>query len=297
MAGAEIACGIDCWDLAVQVYSDNFAGRCVQEEVGESSDPGRVSSYGPFDMVLASPECTSHTCARGNRPPSDKSRMTAMHVLKYLRYFRPRWAVVENVIHMKSWERYQELLASLEALGYHVRPQVLDASLFGVPQKRNRLFLLCDRERMPEAVSVPDTVIPAAKDILDPPGSWKSRPLAECVPATRRKASCGIRILGPGQDFLVVYYGSDAAGGWQPLDRPLRTLTTLDRFGLVHWEEGVPFLRMLQVPELKRAMGLGNDFILDKGSRRDRVKICGNGVCPPVMRHIVCTLAADQLGA
>ena len=31
--------------------------------------------------------------------------------------------------------------------------------------------------------------------------------------------------------FLIVYYGSDGAGGWQALDRPLRTLTTLDRFG------------------------------------------------------------------
>ena len=31
--------------------------------------------------------------------------------------------------------------------------------------------------------------------------------------------------------------GSDGAGGWQSLDRPLRTLTTLDRFGLVTWNE------------------------------------------------------------
>ncbi len=55
---------------------------------------------------------------------------------------------------------------------------------------------------------------------------------------------------------LDLYYGSDAAGGWQTLDRPLRTLTTLDRFGLIRWDGSTPTLRMLQVPELARAMGL-----------------------------------------
>jgi hypothetical protein len=39
------------------------------------------------------------------------------------------------------------------------------------------------------------------------------------------------------------------------LDRRLRTLTTLDRFGLVTWEGREPMLRMLQVDELRRAMG------------------------------------------
>ena len=65
-----------------------------------------------------------------------------------------------------------------------------------------------------------------------------------------------MRELAQGEDFLVVYYGSDRAGGWQRLDRPLRTLTTLDRFGLVQWRGKTPTLRMLQVPEIERAMGL-----------------------------------------
>lgn len=55
--------------------------------------------------------------------------------------------------------------------------------------------------------------------------------------------------LGPGKPFLIVYYGSDGAGGWQRLDRPLRTVTTLDRFGLVRWENSTPMLRMLQVAD------------------------------------------------
>lgn len=97
----------------------------------------------------------------------------------------------------------------------------------------------------------------------------------------------GIEQIGKGRDFLTVYYGSDKAGRFQSLDRPLRTLTTLDRFGLVEWVAGEPTLRMLQVPELKRAMGMSAAFVLRHGSRRDRIRLLGNGVCPPVMQAVV----------
>ncbi|WP_223201951.1 hypothetical protein, partial [Streptococcus pneumoniae] len=47
---------------------------------------------------------------------------------------------------------------------------------------------------------------------------------------TLERAERAIKELGPNEPFLLVYYGSDKAGGWQSLDRPLRTVTTLDRF-------------------------------------------------------------------
>ena len=49
---------------------------------------------------------------------------------------------------------------------------------------------------------------------------------------------------------------------------------------------------MLQVPELRRAMGLPDDFKLPVGTRRDRIKLLGNGVCPPVMEAVVRSLVA-----
>lgn len=78
------------------------------------------------------------------------------------------------------------------------------------------------------------------------------------------------------------------------MNRPLRTVTTLDRFGLVTWKDDTPMLRMLQVSELSRAMGFGEDYVLDRvRQRRDRIKILGNGVAPPVMQAIVETLTAN----
>jgi DNA (cytosine-5)-methyltransferase 1 len=125
--------------------------------------------------------------------------------------------------------------------------------------------------------------------ILDRKGTWPAGPLENGRRArnTIDRVLYGIEQVGWGNDFLTVYYGSDGAGGYQTLDRPLRTLTTLDRFGLVQWDDRLPTLRMLQVPELKRAMGLPDGAQLLHGSRRDRIRLLGNGVCPPVMQAVV----------
>ncbi len=52
-------------------------------------------------------------------------------------------------------------------------------------------------------------------------------------------------------------------------------------------------MRMLQVDELQRAMGFSGDYVLGQGTRRDKIKLLGNGVCPPVMQHIVTTLTGS----
>jgi DNA (cytosine-5)-methyltransferase 1 len=103
--------------------------------------------------------------------------------------------------------------------------------------------------------------------------------------------------LGEDEPFLIVYYGSDGAGGWQPLDRPLRTVTTLDRFAYVNPTPEGHMMRMLQPEELKLAMGWPERFRLNHGSRRDRIRMIGNAVCPKVMQSVVETLAGNGEGS
>jgi len=298
MAGAEIVCGVDFWPLATQVYADNFPGaKAVTARLEATTGPGILGDIGPVDLLLASPECTSHTCARGNRARLEESRETALHVLNFVRAFRPRWIVIENVIHMRSWARYKEFISALRE-HFNLREFVLDAALFGVPQSRKRLFIVGDRVR-----EVPDIAgtsqAGAAATVIDQKNGWRTSPLFSPKRAapTLARAMRAVDALGEGVPFLIVYYGTDGAGGWQPLDRPLRTLTTLDRFGLVEWESGAPVMRMLQVPELTRAMGFGDEYRLLHGTRRDRIKLLGNAVCPPVVQAIIERLTnGDQPG-
>ena len=250
---------------------------------------------GPIDLLLASPECRNHTCAKGSAPRNEASRATAMQLVRYARLLRPRWLVLENVVYMRPWSRYLELKSSLEELNYHLTEYTLDASEFGVPQARRRLFLVGDRERCPDGKpQIHDGPRKAARSILDPAGTWNTSPL-RCprrAQATLERARRGFEALGEQSSFLLVYYGSDGSGGWQSLDRPLRTVTTIDRFALLEPGDNEARIRMLQVPELKRAMGFGNGFDFPVGTRRDRIRLLGNGVCPPVMEAVARSLVA-----
>ena len=290
-AGATIVGGIDAWNLATKVFSDNFPPARVVTSLVEQYNPRQlVEEVGPIDLLLASPECTNHSCARGARPRSDKSRDTAFEVVRYAEVMEPRWIVIENVIHMRPWSRYPEFLEGLRANGYRVAEHVVDAANHGVPQRRRRLFLICDREADPPSrIPKKPGPKPSASRILDEVGIWNRSPLenGHRAPATLARARRAINSLGDDKAFLIVYYGNDGAGGWQPLTVPLRTVTTLDRFGLCEPSEEGYMLRMLQAPELARAMGFRDDLILRHGSRRDRIMLLGNGVCPPVMEAVV----------
>ncbi|WP_316206851.1 MULTISPECIES: DNA cytosine methyltransferase [unclassified Bradyrhizobium] len=295
-AGAEIVCAVDAWSVAAETYRANFPGtRVINAALDENSCASILGKVGDIDLILASPECTNHTCAKGSRPRDEGSRKTANYVVNFARSLSPRWIVLENVIQMRNWNGYEPLIHELSKLGYNILPTVLDAADFGVAQTRRRLFLLCDRDAPPVAVSPLDgrrRRMRTARDVVQIDGPWESRPLysERRAPDTLARAERAIGELGKGEPFLIVYYGSDGSGGWQPLDRPMRTLTTLDRFGLVTWKGRTPMLRMLQVPELKRAMGFQGSYSLPHGSRRDRIKMLGNGVCPPVMEAVVKSL-------
>ena len=295
-AGAIIVAAIDAWDLATSAYCDNFPGaRVITNRLEKVKIRSLHKSIGRIDLLLASPECTNHTCAKGNGKRSEASRETALQVLRFARQFKPRWIVIENVTQMRQWHRYQSFLSGLLEMGYKFREQVLDAKDFGVPQKRRRLFILCDLNATPPKIkSRSKGGTKVVNEILDRNGKWKSQPLF----SDKRAANTVVRYLtglervGEQTPFLLVYYGSDGGGGWQRLDRPLRTVTTVDRFALVQNVSGNPAIRMLQVPELKRAMGFKAGYQLNGGSRRDRIRLLGNAVCPPVMTAVVRALTS-----
>ncbi len=298
-AGASLVGAVDAWGLAARTYQANFpAANVLDEPLGDRSRPPATMRHLNVDLLLASPECTNHSVAKGNKPRDEHSLRSAQFVLGYLREFRPRWLVLENVIQMKRWVGYGDFVRTLHRLGYKLNAQVLDAADFGVAQTRKRLFLLGDRDAEPSEV-VPNRRLKqkGAGTVVQLDGPWPSKPLYSDRRAagTIARAERAMAALGKRVPFLIVYYGSDGAGGWQSLERPLRTLTTLDRFGLVTWQDKTPMLRMLQVEELKRAMGFPPDYLLPFGSRREQIMMLGNAVCPPVMQAVVRTLCAERL--
>lgn len=299
-AGGTPVIAVDAWDRATEAYKRNFPSANVLNSYVEELDPYALARTHSADLLLASPECTSHSIARGARPACERSREMALHILPWVEAFQPRWVIIENVSRMANWKRHPELVSGIRNAGYQVQPVLLNAANLGTPQSRKRLFLVCDRETTPptqEDIVPTATVRYTVKDILDPPGTWADSPLYSPTRAkkTLERAERAIESLGKNISFLIVYYGTDRAGGWQALDSPLRTVTTLDRFALVTWENGEARMRMLQPSELVRAMGgIGTHHTVAVGTRRDQIKLCGNGICSPVLEKIVRTLTGGK---
>lgn len=101
--------------------------------------------------------------------------------------------------------------------------------------------------------------------------------------------------FGEVRAFLIKYY-SEAVG--QEPGRPLDTIPTHDRFGLVVIQ-GEAYriadigLRMLEPKELYGCQGFPDDYIIDRDAegnrypRSEQVKRCGNAVCPPIAEALI----------
>ncbi|MBI2478367.1 MAG: DNA cytosine methyltransferase [Planctomycetia bacterium] len=232
-AGATPVGGVDLWSIATDAYAANLPGAKAYTGDLSQLDPRVVAGeVGRIDLLLASPECTHHSVAKGSKPRCEESKQLAYQVIRFAKVFEPRWIVVENVIQMRSWPSFPDWLQQLHTLGYNTIHPTLEAEKFGVPQTRRRMFVICDRERTPQMPrfyqkknATVERVLSRAKQ-----GQWsfKFSPLdnGKRAAKTIERAERALEAVGEDQKFIMVYYGSDGAGGFQTLDRPLRTITT-----------------------------------------------------------------------
>jgi DNA (cytosine-5)-methyltransferase 1 len=300
-AGVNVVAGFDMWDSAIKAYRTNFPKATAYQRDLRSFSPSEIrnihSSLGKIDLILASPECTNHSKAKGAAEKSEESRETAFEVVRFAKVIKPSWMIIENVVEFETWDRFKDLLDDLWKLGYFVRQVSLNAKDFGVPQSRERLFLLCSLSGKTEEPVFRQRKIKPVSTVIDNSGKYGFTPLRKKGRAenTIESAERAISELGNKESFLLVYYGSarKGKGGWQTIDEPLGTITTLDRFAYVVPSKNGHMMRMLQPEELKLAMGFKSNYKLDgiDGlTRRDRIKLMGNGVCPPVMEALVKSL-------
>lgn len=220
-------------------------------------------------LMWASPDCTSHSKAKGGQPRKSGLRILPWAVYKHAKAILPDVIIMENVEEIQQWgpldenghpikerlgEDYKKFISAMKGLGYIFDSRELVAADYGAPTTRKRWYAIFRRDGK-------DIIWPEQTHFKDSEPKWKQcgkyidwsdlgksifdrpKPLAE---ATQKRIANGIRkyILENKpyivQDkraaaFIIQYHGEQKAGDarGQLLSDPIKTIDTSNRYGLV----------------------------------------------------------------
>ena len=100
-------------------------------------------------ILFGGPPCQGFsTSNQRTRSKSNKQNWMFQEFMRIARLWRPDWIVFENVRGILETEKgffVNEILFSIEKLGYTANYKVLNSENFGVPQNRSRLFLVASK--------------------------------------------------------------------------------------------------------------------------------------------------------
>lgn len=254
---------INHWDVAISTHAANHPG--VQHLCANLNNvkPLDVVPSGHLDLLVASPECTHHSIARGGKPMDEQSRAGADFVTMWAEKLYIENILIENVKEFMSWgpldenrrpverlkgQLFLNFIERLKALDYVVEYRVINAANYGDATTRERLFILARKSH--KSIQWPEPTHSKAgqlgflaqtkrwrpaREIID----WsikgnsifdRKKPLSE---NTMRRIIKGLEKFG-GQPFLAEYHGETYKGGERigSLDSPLPTVATSNQFGL-----------------------------------------------------------------
>lgn len=238
---------INHWTVAIRTHELNHANVRHLCANLDSIDPRKVVPSGRLDILLASPECTHHSNARGGKPMNDQSRASAWHILRWADSLNIKTLLIENVREFQNWgplgangrplkskrgSLYKQFLNSLEALGYRVEAKVLNSANYGDATTRQRLFIQAQRGNRkicwPEATHAPKQnglkAWRPAREVIDWSIKGKSiyvrkQPLSE---NTIRRILVGLEKYS-GLPFVLPQFSNASPKG---IDAPIGTITT-----------------------------------------------------------------------
>lgn len=177
---------------------------------------------GRIDLVAGGPPCQGFSFA-GRRNAKDPRNMLTQRYVDFVERVRPKLLVLENVPGMNVAHKhgtgksrqtfYERLLDALDAIGYVVDAQVLDAADFGVPQRRARLIAIGIRRDVAAqlaraANSDPKNVIAYAFDAIKTAGQRQLARFGQGGCVTARDAISDL-VVGPArlkntQDYVGI---------------------------------------------------------------------------------------------
>ena len=153
MAGISMRYAVEADIHAAASYRKNFKGATVFcEDIRKLSTEG-LKSESVF-IIMGGPPCQGFSLSNTKtRDMSNPNNRMFEQFLRFVKDISPKWFVFENVYGLTKFKNGEENIQNhiekcFEDLGYKVKSKILYASDYGVPQRRNRLFIVGNKENI-----------------------------------------------------------------------------------------------------------------------------------------------------
>lgn len=138
-AGFDVVAAFDNWDAAITIYESNFTHPIYKKDLNVDDVIQQISDLHP-DLIMGGPPCQDYSIA-GKRELGKRANLT-IRFGEIVSTVKPTWVVFENVYNIERFSTVTVLKQMLSDAGYGITTRILDASRCGVPQKRQRFFLI-----------------------------------------------------------------------------------------------------------------------------------------------------------
>lgn len=283
----EISCAVDNDIKAVETYNANFEHPAILSDI-ESCSMKDFPNH--VDVVIGGFPCQSFSTVNPKKNPFDERGQLYMQMAKILKSKKPKVFIAENVkgmLVLKNGEIYRNIEKAFSKAGYRVQHKLLNAADFGIPQKRQRVFMIGVRSDIKKDFNYPE------------------QPFSE-NPTGKQKKWVGLKnvIDSLYPDDSKYFFSEKAVKGmrnaknnmkrglWQDLEKPCLTLTSHlakvsinSRDPVLLVDKKKDLYRRFTPLEAARIQSFPDNFKF-VGSEASAYKQIGNAIAPVMMWHI-----------
>lgn len=212
-AGYSCVAAFDIDKDAISAYKKNIGPHIHEVDLGNfGSDV--IQAAASADVLVAGPPCQGFSTV-GKNDPNDLRNSLLLKVADIATLARPQFVVIENVRGLLSprYETYwKSLLKKLTKAGYRVNSRLVEATEFGVPQRRRRVIVIATLGKNPIELNFP--VLPqfTLRDALSGVESQPQHALHTLSPDSQVIKIA--RHIGPGQKLSNVRGGEPSVHTW-----------------------------------------------------------------------------------
>ena len=138
-AGYDIKGAYYNWQPAISIYEKNFTHPIYNMDLYSDEALSHIQAINP-EIIIGGPPCQDFSIA-GNRNMGKRANLT-IRFAEIIATVKPEWFVMENVYNIERMPVLPNAIKIIKGAGYGITTRVLDASLCGVPQTRQRFFMI-----------------------------------------------------------------------------------------------------------------------------------------------------------